>query len=112
MEPWFDPNRYAWIPGTMFAAVAVLLAVMVAWLVPRGQARRFILRAWVALWVSALALVAVGLLALLRDQPWGVWYALLLPGVVGTAVIGGTLLIILKRYREIEQRRVSAKDLL
>jgi hypothetical protein len=112
MEPWFDPNRYAWIPGTTFAVVAVLLAVMVAWLVPRGQARRLILTAWVILWASALALVAVGLLALLRGQPWGVWYALVLPGVVGTAVIGGTLLVILKRYREIEQRRLSAKDLL
>lgn len=112
MQPWFDPNRYAWIPGTTFAAIAVLLAAIVAWLVPRGQARRFILTAWMALWASALALVAVGLLALLRDQPWGVWYALLLPGVVGTAVIGGTLPVILNRYREIEQRRLSAKDLL
>jgi hypothetical protein len=34
-----------------------------------------------------------------------------LPGVVGAIVIGANLLVILKRYREVEQRRFSATDL-
>ena len=42
----------------------------------------------------------MGVLALLSAQPWGVLYALLLPGVVGAIVIGGNLVVIFKRYRE------------
>ena len=43
---------------------------------------------------------------------WGVWYGLLLPGAVGTMVVGANSLVILKKYREIEERRLTAKDLL
>ena len=112
MEPWFDPNQYAWIPGTVFGATAAIMGGMVGWLVPRGRGRRFILTAWISMWAAAFALLGVGVPALMNGQPWGVWYAFLLPGVVGVAVMGGTLLVILKSYREIEQRRLAAKDLL
>jgi hypothetical protein len=112
MEPWFDPNQYAWIPGTVFGSTAGIMGGMVGWLVPRGKGRRFILTGWITLWASAFALGCAGMVALLNGQPWGVWYALLLPGVIGTIVMGATLLIILKSYREVEQRRLSAKDFL
>ncbi|MDP8981002.1 MAG: hypothetical protein M3O35_10465 [Acidobacteriota bacterium] len=111
IQPWFDPNQYAWIPGTVYGVVAGILGGLVGWLVPRGRARRFILSAWITLWAAGLALLIVGLLALLSGQPWGVWYGILLPGAVGALVVGGNLLVILKRYRDVEQRRVSAADL-
>jgi MFS family permease len=111
IQPWFDPNQYAWIPGTVYGCIVAVLAGLVAWLVPRGKARRFILRAWITLWAAALALLAVGIAALLAGQPWGVWYGILLPGAIGALVVGGNLLVILKRYREVEQRRLSATDL-
>ncbi len=111
IQPWFDPNQYAWIPGTVYGVVAGILRGLVGWLVPRGRARRFILSAWITLWAAGLALLIVGLLALLSGQPWGVWYGLLLPGAVGALVVGGNLLVILKRYRDVEQRRVAAADL-
>ena len=112
IEPWFDPNRYAWIPGTVYAVVAGLLGGLVGWLVPRGRARSFILRAWFTVWAVAVALLAVGIVALVNGQPWGVWYGLLLPGAIGTLVVGANSLVILKRYREVEERRLAAKDLL
>jgi hypothetical protein len=111
MQPWFDPNRYAWIPGTACGLVAGLMAGLVAWLVPRGRARNFILRAWFTLWAIAVALVIVGAVALLGGQPWGVWYGLLSPGAIGTLVVGANSFVILKRYYDTEQRRVAAKDL-
>ena len=111
IQPWFDPNQYAWIPGTVYGCVAGILGGLVGWLVPRGKARRFILSAWIALWATGLALLAVGIAALLAGQPWGVWYGILLPGAIGALVVGGNLLVILKRYREVEQRRLSATDL-
>ncbi len=111
IQPWFDPNHYAWIPGTVYGCIAGILGGLVGWLVPRGRAKRFILSTWITLWAAGVAMLAVGVMALLSKQPWGVWYAFLLPGVVGTIVIGANLLVILKRYRQVEQRRLSATDL-
>ncbi len=110
IEPWFNPNAYAWIPGTLFGCIALVLGAFAGWLVPLGKARQFIVRAWVTLWMVAILLLAAGCIALLSRQPWGVWYGLALPGVIGTAVLGGNLLIILKRYREAEERGLSAKN--
>jgi hypothetical protein len=108
----FDPNRYAWIPGTAYGLAAGLMGCLLGWLVPRGRARKLILRAWFTLWSAAVALLMVGIVALAYGQPWGVWYGLLLPGAIGALVVGATSLVILKRYREVEERRLAAKDLL
>jgi cytochrome bd-type quinol oxidase subunit 1 len=107
MEPWFDPNRCAWIPGTVFGCMALVLGALAGWLVPKGLAKRFMVSSWVILWLAAIALLIAGVVALFGRQPWGVWYGLLLPGFVGATVLGGNLLIILKRYREVEQRQRS-----
>jgi hypothetical protein len=48
----------------------------------------------------------------INGQPWGVWYGLLLPGAIGTLVLGANSLVILKTYRQVEERRLAAKDLL
>jgi len=112
IQPWFDPYQYAWIPGTAYGVSAGLMGGLVAWLVPRGRAREFILRAWFVLWAAAVALLISGVVAMVNGQPWGVWYGLLLPGAIGALVVGANTLVILKRYREIEERRLAAKDLL
>jgi biotin transporter BioY len=112
MEAWFDPNQYAWIPGTVYGCAAGLMGALVGWLVPQARARQFILRAWATLWAAGVALLVAGFVALLNGQPWGVWYGLLLPGVIGTLVVGANSLVILKRYRQTEERRLAAKDLL
>ena len=111
IEPWFDPNHYAWIPGTAYGLAAGMMGGLVGWLVPRGRAGNFILRAWFTIWAIAVALLIVGVVALVNGQPWGVWYGLLLPGAIGTLVVGANSLVILKRYREVEERRLAAKDL-
>jgi biotin transporter BioY len=112
MQPWFDVNHYAWIPGTAYGVAAGLLAGLVGWLAPRGRARNFVVRAWFALWTAAVVLLAAGIVALAVNQPWGVWYALLLPGAVGTLVVGANSYVVLKAYRLVEERRLEAKDLL
>lgn len=108
IQPWFNPGHYAWIPGTVFGAAALLLGGLAVWLVPRGQAKPFIVRAWLGLWLVAFGLLGAGTFALSTHQPWGVWYAFLLPGAVGVCVLGADLLIILKKYREVAQRTANS----
>ena len=112
LQLWFDPNLYGWIPGALYGCAAAVMAGFVVWLAPAGRARRAIVGGWVALWAAAVLLLAAGLLALAGGQPWGVWYSLLLPGVIGGLVVGATFFVILKKYREVERRRLAAKDLL
>ena len=112
MQPWFDANHYAWIPGTMYGLAAAALGGLVGVLAPRGRARNFMVRSWLVLWLAAVAMLVAGVVALAVRQPWGVWYALLLPGVVGTLVVGINSYTVLKAYRIVEDRRLAAKDLL
>jgi len=108
MQPWFDPQQYAWIPGTSFGCAAVILGALAFWLVPQGRAKAFIVRSWFALWIVAVVFVGAGGFAWVDGQPWGVWYGLALPGVVGVGVLGIDLLVILKRYHAVEVASQSA----
>jgi MFS family permease len=96
---WFNPNRYAWLPGTAYGVLAILASMLVITMAPKGRARRFIYGLWTSIWLVALALLAAGILALVRNQPWGVWYALVLPGSVGIIVVGSTSIAVRKQYR-------------
>ena len=109
---WFDPSLYAWIPGTVYACVCGLMGALVGVLASRGRARNFVIRAWYTLLALGVVFLAVGLAALVNGQPWGVWYALLLPGVIGTIVVGANTFTVRKAYRLAEERRLAAKDLL
>jgi hypothetical protein len=109
-EPWFNAHYYAWIPGTAFGTAALLLGGLAVWLVPQGRAKAFIVRAWLGLWMVAMGLLGTGAWALFAGQPWGVWFGLLQPGVVGVCVLGGNLLVILKKYREVAQQTGDARQ--
>jgi hypothetical protein len=71
-----------------------------------------VVRAWSGLWFIALAMLVLGLFAWSNGQPYGVWFAIFLPGLVGSLVMGGNLVTILYAYRKVEGRRLAAKDLL
>ncbi|HWE50622.1 MAG TPA: hypothetical protein VG273_12565 [Bryobacteraceae bacterium] len=109
---WFDAMQYAWVPGTAYAVAAALMAVVVAYFAPKGRARELVVRGWLTLWALAIALLIAGGIAQQYGQPWAIWYGLGLPGLIGTIVVGGNTFVILKTYRQVEQRRLAAKDLL
>jgi hypothetical protein len=60
---------------------------------------------------ACVLLLVAGVIAWLSGQPYGVWYGLLLPGVIGTVIFGGLLPVTLARYREAELRKSQARDL-
>jgi hypothetical protein len=111
VEPWFNPNLYAWIPGTLYGCTCGVLGGMAGWLAPRGKARGLVLGAWWLMLAVAVAFLAAGLVAFFSGQPYGVWYGLALPGVIGLIVLGGNLPTIRRAYRAAEMRRIESKDM-
>ncbi|MEO1008147.1 MAG: hypothetical protein AAFX79_06250 [Planctomycetota bacterium] len=74
-----------------------------------GRARTLVLGVFAAGILMGLGLAATGLLALVLEQPWHVWFVFLMPGITSTLIFGILLPVIRKRYDEADQRRVDAQ---
>lgn len=112
-EPWFDPIRWSWLPGTALGVVGGVIGTLAGVLNARAPGV-VIGSLWVMLLGSAALLVAA-IVALTQGQPYGVWYGLGLPGLLGT-LMGACFLIFLgpvirQAGREHEERRMQARDL-
>ena len=110
-DPWFNPNLYAWIPGTAFGVLGGLWGGLAGTLAPRGRGRRLVLGSCWALVIASALLLALAVAAIACGQPWGVWYGLGLPGVLGLLVIPPNLFVIRRRYRQAEERGMAVRDL-
>ena len=65
---------------------------------------------WFALIASVTCLVA-GIAAIIAGQPYGIWYGLLLAGVIGSCVFGFNYFTLIYAYRAAEQRKMAAQNL-
>jgi hypothetical protein len=110
-EPWFDPNSYSWIPGTALGVLGGLWGCLVGILAPRGRARGFVLGFTWALLLLSAGLLALGVVALIAGQPYGVWYGFGLAGLIGLVVIGANTFTVHWAYRQAEARKLAARDL-
>ncbi|MBK9114436.1 MAG: hypothetical protein IPM22_02015 [Betaproteobacteria bacterium] len=108
--PWFDPNLYAFIPGTLLGVVGGTMGALAGTLAPRGRARAFVVGAFAAMLALCAVMLVAAVVALAAGQPYGVWYGLGLPGLIGIVVFGALLPVVLARYREAETRRMGAAD--
>ncbi len=111
IEPWFDANHYAWIPGTLLGVLGGTWGSLVGILAPRGKAKHLVLGSLVLMLAACAACLSLGVLALLQHQPYGVWYGLLLPGILGLVLFPSLTPVVLMRYREAENRKMQARDL-
>lgn len=59
---------------------------------------------------SVICLI-LGVLALIYHQPYGVWYSLILPGLIGLVVLGSLTPVAIMRYRQADLRKMQARDL-
>ena len=110
-EPWFDAVHYAWIPGTLLGVMGGLWGSLLGVLAPRGKARPLVFGSLGLLVVASVTCLIAGVLALLAHQPYGVWYGLLLPGVIGLLVLGPLIPVAIMAYRQAELRKMQARDL-
>jgi hypothetical protein len=109
--PWFDPNAWAWLPGTLFGCTLGLWGACAATLAPQGKGRGLVLGGGLALIAVSVVFLIAAAVAYRTGQPYGVWYGLGLPGLLGPIILGPNLLTVRMRYRQAEERRIAAEDL-
>ncbi len=111
MTPWFNPNAWAWLPGTLFGCLGGLWGACAGMLAPQGKARGFVVGFAALLLAMSVIFLTAAVVALCEGQPYGIWYGLGLPGLLGLVVLGPNLPTVFLRYRQAEERRMAAQDL-
>ena len=110
-DPWWTDSAAGWVGGIGGSTIG-LCGALVGILTGLGRARKFIL-AFVPILIAIGFLVAiVGLAALLLfDQPYAVYYPLLLGGGITCLVFGFNYPMLRRRFQEIELRKIQASDI-
>ncbi|MEM1423235.1 MAG: hypothetical protein AAGH64_04450 [Planctomycetota bacterium] len=115
MTPWFDPATAGLIGGIGGATVGVLFGAVGGaaggYFAPRGQHKRLIVGYFIAWGVLGVLALATGLVALTTSQPYHVYYTFLLQGFLVTALTATLIPVLLKRYRQAEERLLDAEQL-
>ena len=111
MQPWFDPNLYAFIPGTALGIAGSVIGALTGTLAPRGKGKSWLLPLYVAVTVVCVGLLLAGVIAFVTGQPYGVWYGLGLPGLLGVVIFGALYGVVRQRYRDAELLQMRAADL-
>jgi hypothetical protein len=110
-EPWFNPNLYAWIPGTVFGCLGGVWGGLAGVFAPRGKMRGLIMGLGFGLLAASVILLIAGASAWATGQPFGVYFGLLFPGIQVPMVLGPLLPVVRLRYRQAEERLMQAEDL-
>ena len=112
MQPgaWWSDQSAGWIGG-FGGAFLGCFASFIGWLAARGRAPGFVLGSLKVLIVFGAAATVAGLTAAAIGQPYGVWYPLLLMGVLSVVIFPLQLRSFRQRFHEMELRRMSSLDL-
>jgi hypothetical protein len=106
---WWSDRTSGWIGGIGGATLGSLGSLL-AWLASRGKSRSFVLVTSIALVVVGVMATLAGIIALAMRQPYGVWFLLLLVGVLLLGIFTFRLQNYQKQYAELELRRMAAID--
>lgn len=106
---WWSPQMGAQVGGISGSLIGCLGA-LIGILASLGKARRFVLTTTVLLIVVGILLVIIGIIAVASEQPYAVWYPLLLGGAILTFVLSINLYSIKRRYDDLEIRRMTSMD--
>jgi hypothetical protein len=106
---WWSDRAGGWIGGTM-GSVLGCLAGLLAWLAGKGMARGFVLVTLIVLISLGGLLSLAGIVALMMRQPYGVWFVLLLPGILALTILPARLVQFRRNYENLELRRMASLD--
>ena len=111
MEPWFNPSAYAWIPGAALGCLGAVAGVLCGVLAPRGKAKPLVFGLFVGCIVACAILLVAGVTAYFVGQPYGIWYGLGWPGLLGLCIFPGLLPVMRRTYTAAEIRKLQARDM-
>jgi hypothetical protein len=106
---WWSPQQIGLIGG-IGGSIIGFFGGLLGLLASIGKARNFVLATMKIFIALGILLTIAGFVAVVSSQPYAVWYALLLPGVILTLVFSLTLPSIQRRYDELEIRRMTSVD--
>lgn len=115
-EPWFDPNLFgAWVGGLGGGLGGLLMGVLgglTPWLAMQGKGRRAMRGLSGGLFAVGVIGLLFGVVALTSGQPYGIWYASLLCGLI-LSLMGGLCCwwLVPWVYGMAEKRRQAAEKL-
>ncbi len=113
-EPWFSTEVAIYFGSFGGAAIGVFGGILGAAggvLAPKGKGRAFILNSMLGLGCLGVAFLLVGIVAVVMDQPYAIYYPFLLLGLILASVMFAVRPAIRQRYAEAEQRKVEAAAL-
>jgi hypothetical protein len=104
-------NAYAWIPGVLLGVAGGIEGTLAGLCAPRGEWRTLVMGVHYGLLPSCAFLLVVGVVALTTGQPYGIWYGLGFPGLLGPVILSPLTWLVRKRYIEAELHKSTAEDL-
>lgn len=109
VEPWFDANHWAWLPGTLLGCMGGLWGSLVGILVPQRKGQSVVYGFSFLLAGLATALAIVGLFGLASGQPFAVWFFLAVPALPLAVLSFAALYYLPKMYRFVEEQHTGPK---
>lgn len=106
---WWSPQLSALLGGIGGSLIGCC-GGLIGCLAGLGKARRFVLAMTKTFIALGIVLTLAGIAAVVCQQPYAVWYPLLLLGGIMTLVCGVNLYPIKKRYDDLEIRRMTSMD--
>ncbi len=111
VQPWFEnAGRTGGLLGGGIGILAGVYGSVAGMCAPRGKAKRLVFGLhWFTL-LLGLGLLVGAITAMVRGQPYGVWFALLLPGALLTVLMIIFTPMLKLRYRQAEHRKLNAEE--
>lgn len=114
-DVWWSGQSAGMVGGILGAGIGVFggfIGSLVGILAPRGVGRSFVLGSLFLMVLVGLGSLGTGLFALLlAAQPWHVWYPMALIGGISLLVSGCLIPVVIRIYRQAEQRQLEANAL-
>lgn len=111
IDPWFDPIQYSYLPGTIFGTTIGLWGALMGCLCGYRTLFAWLIISGCLLLAASIILLILGIIALKTGQPYGIWYAFLLPGIQGSFMLPFFLWLLRSRRLHIELNAMMAEDL-